>query len=199
MDGGTFEEVRIAMNELGMYEDIVESGAAQHNQAKTAILYSESADIWMSPIGTPGAAKRSLYLALRHAQIPVDVVNEEDCSRGSLNHYAVLFIVDPQVSEEAVSAVAAWATSGGHVFVTAGGAQLSEANQTNVAMQKLQAGITQTGIWTGTRYSRHNGARHRSLAAAGSFRLLTRRCCALLQPRSSSSNKSCLSRKRWTR
>ena len=38
MDGGTFEEVRIAMNELGMYEDIVESGAAQHNQAKTAIL-----------------------------------------------------------------------------------------------------------------------------------------------------------------
>ena len=38
MDGGTFEEVRIAMNELGMYEDIVESGAAQHSQAKTAIL-----------------------------------------------------------------------------------------------------------------------------------------------------------------
>ncbi len=32
-------------------------------------------------------------------------MNEEDCSRGSLNHYAVLFIVDPQVSEEAVSAM----------------------------------------------------------------------------------------------
>ena len=141
-DGGTYEEIRIALNELGMYEDIVLAGSAQLNLAKTAILYSESADIWLSPVGTPGAAKRSLYLALRHAQIPIDVVNEEDCTRGSLNHYAVLFIVDPQVSEEAVTAIGAWVNTGGHVYVTAGGAQLNEANQTNVAMNKL-TGITQ--------------------------------------------------------
>ena len=141
-DGGTFEEVRIAMNELGMFEDIVLAGAAQQNLAKVAILYSESADIWLSPIGTAGAAKRSLYLTLRHAQIPIDVVNEEDCVRGSLNHYAVLFIVDPQVSEEAVTAIGGWVNTGGHAYVTAGGAQLNEANQTNAAMQKL-TGITQ--------------------------------------------------------
>ena len=141
-DGGTFEEVRIAMNELGMFEDIVLAGAAQHNLAKTAILYSETADIWLSPVGTPGSAKRSLYLTLRHAQIPIDIVNEEDCVRGSLNHYAMLFVVDPQVSEEAVTAIGAWANTGGHVFVTAGAAQLNEANQTNAAMQKL-TGITQ--------------------------------------------------------
>jgi|EP01047_Picozoa_sp_COSAG01_P036204 hypothetical protein len=145
------------MNELGMMEDIVLAGAAQQNLAKTAILYSESADIWLSPIGTPGAAKRSLYLALRHAQIPVDIVNEEDCGRGSLNHYAALFIVDEQVSETAVTSIGQWVSIGGHVFVTAGGAQLNEANQTNAAMQKL-SGITQHGIWTGTRYSRHNSS-----------------------------------------
>ena len=138
-----------------MYEDIVLAGSAQHNLAKVAILYSESADIWLSPVGTPGAAKRSLYLALRHAQIPVDVVNEEDCSRGSLNHYSMLFIVTPQVSEEAVTAIGAWVATGGHAYITAGGAQLNEANQTNAAMAKL-SGIKQEGTWTGTRYSRHN-------------------------------------------
>ena len=63
-------------------------------------------------MGTPGAAKRSLYLALRHAQVHVDVVNEEDCGRGSLNHYAMLFVVDQQVSERAVTAIGAWCVYG---------------------------------------------------------------------------------------
>jgi hypothetical protein len=124
---------------------------------QVAILYSETADIWLSPVGTPGAAKRSLYIALRHAQIPIDVVNEEDCSRGYLLHYSALFVVDQQVSEVAVTAIGLWATSGGHVFVTSGGAQLNEENQTNVAMQKL-TGVQQSGVWTGTRYSRHNAS-----------------------------------------
>jgi hypothetical protein len=170
----------------------------------------------MSPVGTPGAAKRSLYLALRHAQLPVDIVNEEvcksgvaqaqgaaaailysetadifldlidiiiwerlaysvsslsdlitvtnaqlgpcqDCVRGALNHYAALYVIDPQVAESAVTAINAWVRTGGRAFLTAGAAQLNEANQTNAAAQKLIP-VVQSGVWTGTRYSRHNAS-----------------------------------------
>ena len=88
--------------------------------AKAALLYSETADIWRGTIGTPGAAKRSLCecatvlllrlsvafpvwcpmalsagvatadIALRHAQLAVDVVIEEDLVAGHLNHYGLL-------------------------------------------------------------------------------------------------------------
>jgi hypothetical protein len=75
-DTGMYQQVRTALNELTMFDDIVDSGSAQLNLAKVALLYSETADIWYSPLYTPGAAKRSLYLALRHAQIPLDIVNE---------------------------------------------------------------------------------------------------------------------------
>ena len=98
------------------------------------------------------------YLALRHAQIPVDIVNEEDCIRGSLNHYGLLFVVDPQVSETAVAAIGAWVSTGGRVYMTAGGAQLNEANQTNAAVAAISGGVKTEGIWTGTRYSRHNAS-----------------------------------------
>ena len=60
-----------------------------------------------------------------------------------------------QVSEAAVSAVAAWVASGGQLELTAGAAQLNEYNGTNAATQRLVA-VKQHGLWTGTRYSRHN-------------------------------------------
>eukprot|EP01045_Picozoa_sp_COSAG04_P044963 COSAG04_NODE_15520_length_529_cov_1.318605_1_plen_100_part_10 len=98
-----YQQIRTTLNELTMFDDIVGRGSAQLNLAKVALLYSETADIWFSPLGTPGAAKRSLYLAIRHAQLPVDIVTEDDCVNGVLNHYSFLFVVDPHVSESAMS------------------------------------------------------------------------------------------------
>ena len=150
-----YQQVRTTLNELTMFDDIVSSGSAQLNLAKVTLLYSETADIWFSPLGTPGSAKRSLYLAIRHAQLPLDIVTEDDCVYGILNHYSLLFVVDPHVSEAAMSAVSKWVTAGGRVVITAGGAQLNEYNMTNRATQKLIP-VVQHGIWTGNRYSRHN-------------------------------------------
>jgi hypothetical protein len=66
-----------------------------------------------------------------------------------------LFVVDPQVSEAAMGAISQWTSGGGRVAITAGGAQLNEYNMTNAATQKLLP-VVQHGIWTGSRYSRHN-------------------------------------------
>ena len=83
------------------------------------------------------------------------MLSEDDCVTGALNHYSMLYIVDNQVAEAAMSAVTAWVEAGGKVVVTAGGAQLNEYNMTNAATEALLP-VVQQGIWTGSRYSRHN-------------------------------------------
>lgn len=52
------------------------------------------------------------------AGYPVDAVLEADCVAGYLRHYAVLYIVEPQVSEEATAEVAKWVKAGGQLFIT---------------------------------------------------------------------------------
>ena len=69
-----------------------------------------------------GAAKRSLYVALRHAQIAVDIVSEGDCEAGALNHYTTLFIVEPQGAEAPMQAIASWVEGGGNLVLTAAAA-----------------------------------------------------------------------------
>ena len=57
--------------ELGMFDDIVWDGVAQAAGAKVAIMYSDSADAWMSPeVTSQGSAKRTLYTMLKHMGLP---------------------------------------------------------------------------------------------------------------------------------
>ena len=161
------------------------NGTAQAAGAKVAIMYSDSSDAWMSPeVTSQGSAKRTLYVLLKHMGLPTDIVRrraiplrcdhtlhfhewtsltdclcsqvtEDDCVAGNLNHYGALYIIDSQISEAAVTAIGAWVNAGGHAFITAGGGMLNEFNLTNIAMQQLLP-VTQSGIWTGTKQSRHN-------------------------------------------
>eukprot|EP01051_Picozoa_sp_SAG22_P002603 SAG22_NODE_118_length_19263_cov_16.155813_15_plen_519_part_00 len=154
-DGGSYEMVRQSMNELGMMDDIIWNGVAAAG-AKVAIMYSDSADAWLSPETTSqGSAKRTLYVLLKHMGLPTDVVTEDDCVAGHLNHYGALYVIDNQISEDAVTAIGAWATAGGQVFITSGGGMLNEYNLTNAAMAALLP-VKQTGLWTGAKVSRHN-------------------------------------------
>ena len=74
-DGGIYPAVRAAFNLLGSFEDIVQAGHVQAQGAAVALLFSETSDIWVD-VTTPGAPMRSMYLALRHAQLPVDILIE---------------------------------------------------------------------------------------------------------------------------
>ena len=138
-----------------MFDDIIWDGVAAAG-AKVAIMYSNSADTWGSPVTTSqGAAKRTLYVMLRHLGLATDVVTEEDAVAGHLNHYGALFVVDAQISEAAVAGIGAWAKAGGQAFVTSGGGLLNEFNHSNSAMAALIP-VTQSGVWTGSKHSRFN-------------------------------------------
>ena len=134
-DGGAYPAVRAGTNMVGTFEDIVAAGARVG--ASVAVLYSETADIWLSSTGTYSSELRSLYIALKHAQLPVDVVIEEDCIAGRLHYYDVLYVTTPHISDAAAAGIAAWVEAGGTVFVTSGGGLRNQANQTNVAMETL--------------------------------------------------------------
>ena len=97
-------------------------GVAQAQGASVALLYSQTADIWSDGVGTIGAHKKAIYLALRHLQLPVDVVVEDDALSGALTrlNYTALYITEAHVTDAAGAAIAEWVKEGGTVFATAG-------------------------------------------------------------------------------
>ena len=139
-------------NEVSDFDDIIMHGVAQAQPASVALLYSQTSDTWLDGVGTIGAHKKAMYLALRHLQMPIDVVIEEDALSGALRQYTTLYITEPHISEAAGAAIAQWVRNdGGVVFATAGAGLRNEFNITNQAVSAL-LGVTETA----TRSSAHS-------------------------------------------
>ena len=103
--------------------------------------------------GTVAASIRALYITLRHAAIPLQVVIEDDCVGGGLSakNISALYIIPPQVTSAAAQGLSDWVrTGGGRVVSVAGGGLLDERNQTNKAMHTL-LGLSTAGIFTGNK------------------------------------------------
>ncbi|GIW82980.1 MAG: hypothetical protein KatS3mg105_4787 [Gemmatales bacterium] len=132
-----------SFREYGLFEDIVQTGRVR--PAEAALWFSETGDIWGDSHGSFAAAKRSLYTAIRHQQIPLDFVVEPDCYDGTLDRYKVLYLTDAHVSRRASEAIARWVQKGGVVFATAGAGMFDERNRPNDVLRKL-FGIDQTTL-----------------------------------------------------
>ena len=52
-------------------------------------------------VPTYAANLRALYIALRHAEIPVQIFNEDDCVAGRLYHTDLLIVTVPNVADAA--------------------------------------------------------------------------------------------------
>lgn len=124
-----------SFHELAAFEDIVQDGTVRQGQA--GLWFSETGDIWNDNRGSFAAAKRALYTAIRHQQIPLDVLVESDALDGTLADYRVLYLTDAHVSTAASRQIAAWVRSGGHLFATAGAGMFNELNQPNDTLRGL--------------------------------------------------------------
>ena len=129
-----YEGIRRSVNELGMFDDIVAAGVPNAPGAKTAILFSETSDIYLEDHGDVGAAKRALYLMLWHAQIMLDVIIEDDIVDNHAGDYAVVYFCQAHITEAAGDALARWVGAGGRLFLTAGAGLLNETNATHRAL-----------------------------------------------------------------
>jgi len=132
-----------SFRELSLFDDIVQNGHV--DGAKTAMWFSETADVWGDSKGSFAAAKRALYTAIRHSQVPLDFVVEEDAVDGTLNKYKMLYLTDAHVSLAASKAIASWVSSGGELFATAGAGMFDEYNRPNKVLRDLM-GVEQVGL-----------------------------------------------------
>lgn len=132
-----------SFRELGLFEDIVQSGRVRNGQA--ALWFSETADIWGDSHGSFAAGKRALYIAIRQQQIPLDFVVEEDALNGDLSEYKTLYLTDAHVSTAASQRIADWVKAGGRLFATANAGMYDELNRPNKILREL-LGVTPTDL-----------------------------------------------------
>jgi hypothetical protein len=142
-----FQAVRQGLHELGTFEDIVQDGQVMPGVA--ALWFSETGDIWNNNASPFDAAKRSLYIAVRHQQLPLDMVVDADAVSGGLKPYRVLYLTDQNVSQASSKAIADWIETGGRLFATAGAGMFDEFNRPNETMRRL-FGIEQQALDIGT-------------------------------------------------
>jgi len=115
---------------IGAAEDVLWPG--KRPRARVAILSPRSSEMWDAngiPIPTQisdatntdlnrytvdyMAETADLYLALQHANIPVDFIEEEDLSHSGLAPYRVVYITEPDIPEEFQKELATWVGGGG--------------------------------------------------------------------------------------
>jgi hypothetical protein len=128
-------EIRRSIYELSAFEDIVQDG--QIRGGTTALWYSATSDAWEDHARPWDSEKRLLYAAIRHQQLALDVLDEEDALRGTLRGYQVLYLTDAHVSDAASRAIAEWVRSGGHLFATARAGMFNEFDQPNHTLREL--------------------------------------------------------------
>jgi hypothetical protein len=125
------QAIRVALHELGGFEDIVQDGQAR--PAPAALWFSEAADLWDDKRAPFDAHERALYLLVRHQQVPLDVVVEGD----DLAPYRAIYLTDRHVSRAASRALARWVERGGQLVATAGAGMFDEADRPNEVLRAL--------------------------------------------------------------
>ncbi len=134
-DPAMYAMVLRTLRELAQYEDIAE--ASQPEPAHVGLWFSETSDIWDDTAGSFGAAKRALYVAILHQQLPVDVLVDQDALDGTLDRYQVLYLADRHVSRAASARIAAWVERGGRLLATAGAGMFDEYDRPNTVLRSL--------------------------------------------------------------
>jgi hypothetical protein len=112
------------IREVGAVEDMLLN--AMPAPAKVAILYSSATDIWtVGDNNAYGFDRMHTWLALAHAQVPVDIVSEA----GVLDGYTVCYLSGPNLTRAAAEKLKAWIQRGGTLWMTAGAAARDEYNR----------------------------------------------------------------------
>jgi hypothetical protein len=130
---------------LGMAELLREFGGAEDllvpalpPPAQVAILYNSASDIWtLNRNHAYGFDRMHLWLALQHAQVPVDILSEAQVTAGLLSRYRACYLTGPNLTRSAAAQTAAWVAAGGVLYLTAGAGSRDEYNRPLAAFDAL--------------------------------------------------------------
>ncbi len=116
------------VREIGGAEDLLIDAVA--DPAEVAVLYSTSSDAWQ--VGRNhayGFNRMHTWMALSHAQIPVDFIAERQIERGQLAGRKVCYLSGPNLTRAAALKLRDWVKFGGSLFLSAGAAMRDEFNR----------------------------------------------------------------------
>jgi len=132
-DLGMWREVYNVSHEAGQFEDYVMDG--QVRPGKVGLLLSSVDDVMTNANNATFAMhnneRKAIYYALRHAQVPVDMLSEDDVIDGLAKDYRVIYVTQQWVHSKCLAALQRWAEDGGTVVALCGGGFMDEFNKPN--------------------------------------------------------------------
>ncbi len=133
------EQVARAARFLGKAEPYL-YGAKFAGQPEVAFVTPRSSEIWSRATDlslTTFENAKWVYLALKHAHVPLDILSEQQLAEGKLDRYKVIYIPGAHLRRDAASAVREWVRGGGTVWTDASGLSRDEANQPATTMNEM--------------------------------------------------------------
>ena len=120
-------------HEAGIFENYVMHGRVR--PAQIGLLLSSVDDVWgdfrNNNLALHNNERKAIYYALRHAQMPVDMLSEDDVIDGLAKDYRVIYVTQQWMHSKCLAALQAWVERGGTVVALAGGGFKDEFNRLN--------------------------------------------------------------------
>jgi hypothetical protein len=132
-DLAMWRELHKVTHEAGTFEDYVLDGKVR--PAKVGLLLSSVDEIHTGDTNFSGGVhnleRKAIYYALRHAQVPVDFLTEDDVIDGLAKDVRVIYVTQQSLHSKAVKALTKWAEAGGTVVALCGGGFTDEFGRPN--------------------------------------------------------------------
>jgi hypothetical protein len=134
-----WKEIHRCTHEAGAFEDYVLDGRVR--PAKVGLLLSSVDEIVTGAtnftLALHNNERKALYYALRHSQVPVDFLSEDDVIEGRAKDYTLIYVTQQYVHTKCLDALQKWCEAGGTLVAHCGGGFLNEFQKENPAAAKL--------------------------------------------------------------
>jgi hypothetical protein len=110
-------------------------------QAKVGLLLSSVDDLLTGSTNSTFAMhnneRKAIYYALRHSQVPVDFLSEDDLIDGLAKDYQVIYVTQQWMHSKCAGALQKWVEAGGTAIALVGGGFTDEFHKPNPALNTL--------------------------------------------------------------
>ncbi len=138
-DLGMWRAVYDAVHDVGVFEDYVLDGRVRPARVGLLLSFEDERQTGDSNKqgGLHNQERKAVYYALRHAQVPVDFIAEDDFRDGRVGPFDVVYVTQQYLHSKTVGALERFAEAGGTVVALAGGGFQDENGARNPATGAL--------------------------------------------------------------